>query len=73
MHELLPFKEAQSKLPLGSVCSETLIPGDSAAPWKESSQHLEIQSNSVLSFPRCLAKPFCVQGPVGGKTFPEMQ
>lgn len=73
MHELLPFKEAQSKLPLGSVCSESLIPGDSAARWKESTQRLEIQSNLVLSFPCCLAKPFCVCGPVGGKTFPEIQ
>lgn len=73
MHELLPFKEAQSKLPLGSVCSESLIPGDSAAHWKESTQRLEIQSNLVLSFPCCLAKPFCVCGPVGGKTFPEIQ
>lgn len=73
MHELLPFKEAQSKLPLGSVCSESLIPEDSAAHWKESTQRLEIQSNLVLSFPCCLAKPFCVCGPVGGKTFPEIQ
>ncbi|KAI1233682.1 hypothetical protein IHE44_0004123 [Lamprotornis superbus] len=62
MHELLPFKESQSKLPLGSVCTEILIPGDSAAHWKESTQLLESQSHLMLSFPCCLEKPFMFVG-----------
>lgn len=67
------FKEAQSKLPLGSVCSEPRVPGDCCLLSRKHSAFVNSnQSSLVLSFPCCLAELVCVGGAVGGEAFKEI-